>query len=439
MVDPMRPWLNKDTEQAATPAPEGDPVEAAPWLTIVGIGDGGLESLTAEGLAAIASADTIFGGERHLAMLDDDTTGERIAWASPFLDGIDALIACTGSPTVVLATGDPLWFGVGSTLARHVEPGAMRVVPNLAAFQLAAARLGWPLQDCRCLTVHGRPVDAVARHLAPGQRLLVYSADASSPQALARLLTGRGYGPSRIIVLEHLGGPAERVLDTSANGFDLDGLADLNTVAIECVAGRAAQPRPTVPGLPDDAFVHDGKMTKRVLRALAIAALEPLPGRLLWDVGAGAGSIAVEWLRASERCRAIAIEPKPERRAMISENAAILGVPEIEIIEGTAPAAFAGLDQPDSIFIGGGLTDGVFDEAWDALKPGGRMVAHAVTLESEAILLELQARLGGELMRIAIDRAEKVGPYRGFKPAMPVIHWHVTKPHPKVPVAAPLV
>ena len=439
MVDPMRPWLNKDAEKAEASPAQKAPVGAEPWLTVVGIGDAGLSSLTSEGLAAIAAADTIFGGERHLAMLDDDTTGERIAWASPFSDGIDALIACTGSPTVVLATGDPLWFGVGATLARHVEPGAMRVIANVAAFQMAAARLGWALQDCRCLTVHGRPVDSVARHLAPGQRLIVYSADGSSPQALARLLTSRGYGQSRMVVHEHLGGTAERILETSANGFDLDGLADLNTVAIDCVAGRGAQPRPTVPGLPDDAFLHDGKMTKRVLRALAIAALEPLPGRLLWDVGAGAGSIAVEWLRACERCRAIAIEPKPERRAMIFENAAILGVPEIEIIEGSAPAAFAGLDAPDSIFIGGGLTDGIFDEAFDALKPGGRLVAHAVTLESEAILLDLHARLGGELMRIAIDRAEKVGPYRGFKPAMPVIHWHVTKPDPKLPVAATTV
>ncbi|MEF2550783.1 precorrin-6y C5,15-methyltransferase (decarboxylating) subunit CbiE [Aurantimonas sp. A2-1-M11] len=399
---------------------------AQPWLTVVGIGDGGLDSLSSEALDALRAAHTIFGGERHLAMLDD-FDAQQIAWERPFGDSMVALQACAGSPTVVLATGDPMWFGVGATLTRHVDPAEMRVLPAPSAFQLAAASLCWPLADCQCLTVHGRPLEAVARHLAPGARLLIYSEDGGSPQKLARLLTGRGYGPSRMIVCEHLGGTRERIRATVAADFDLEGIADLNTVAVECLPGRAAEPRPLVPGLADDAFVHDGKMTKRVLRGLAIAALQPLPGHLLWDVGAGSGSISVEWLRTAPGMAAIAIEPVEARLAMIRENAEALGVPELRILAGTAPAAFADLPAPDAVFIGGGLTDGVFDAAWAALKPGGRMVAHAVTLESEVILLDLHARLGGELMRIQVDRAEKVGPYRGFRPAMPVIHWHVTK------------
>jgi len=401
---------------------------ARPWLTVIGIGDGGLTTLPDEARAALDAAETVFGGERHLTMLED-SHARTVAWAKPFADSLAALKARTGTPTVVLATGDPMWFGVGATLTRHFSPEEMQVIPAPSAFQLAAARVVWPLADCRCrcLTVHGRPVETVNRYLAPSARLLIYAEDASSPQAIARLLTGRGFGPSRVVVLEHLGGERERIRETTAAGFDLADIADLNTVAVECVVGRAATPRPLVAGLSDDAFVHDGKMTKRVLRALAIAALEPLPDQCLWDVGAGSGSISIEWLRSGAGMSAVAIEPVAERLAMIAENAAALGVPELAIVGGEAPAAFAELAPPDAVFIGGGLTDGVFDAAWGALKPGGRMVAHAVTLESEAILIALHAKLGGELMRIGVERAEKVGPYRGFKPAMPVVHWHVTK------------
>ncbi|MBO0903613.1 precorrin-6y C5,15-methyltransferase (decarboxylating) subunit CbiE [Jiella sonneratiae] len=428
MSDPVRPWLSGRAETEEGERPEGG--AARPWLTVVGIGDAGLASLTGEALDAIDGATTIFGGERHLALLGE-TRAETIVWDKPFSEALGRLLARAGTPTVVLATGDPMWFGVGATLARHVGPKDMRVVTQPSAFALAAARLGWPLQNAACLTVHGRPVDQLSRHLFPGERLLILSEDGASPREIARLLTSRGFGQSRLTVLEHLGGERERVLQAPAAGYDLEDAAALNLVAVECVAGRAATPRPLVAGLPDDAFVHDGKMTKRTLRALAIAALEPMPGALLWDVGAGAGSIAVEWLRGAQRTRAVAIEPRPERCQAIAENAATLGVPELLIVEGSAPAAYAGLDQPDAVFIGGGLSEGVFAAAWEALKPGGRMVAHAVTLESEAILIDLHGRLGGELLRVAIDRAEAVGPFRGFRPAMPVVHFHVTKPHPR--------
>lgn len=397
-----------------------------PWLTLVGIGDGGLSSLSADALDALHAAETIVGGERHLKMLSG-FKARLVPWGTPFEAALEGLLARAGKPTVVLATGDPMWFGVGATLAARLRPGAMEVLPAPSAFSLAAAKLSWPLQDCACLTVHGRPVDALNRHLAPGARLLVYSAGGESPAEIARQLTGRGFGASRIIVLEHLGGPRERVREATARDFELQDIADLNTVAIECRMGRAGEARSLVPGLPDDAFVHDGKMTKRPLRALALAALEPFPGELLWDVGAGSGSIGIEWMRAAQGARAVAIEHKPDRLALIEENARSLGVPDLERIEGQAPAAYEGLEAPDAVFIGGGLTDDVFEEAWDALKPGGRLVAHAVTLESEAILIDLHARHGGELMRLGIERAETIGPYRGFKPAMPVVHWHVKK------------
>lgn len=396
------------------------------WLTIVGIGDGGFATLTPEARAAVGTATTIFGGKRHLAMLGEHRA-RRIEWLQPFARSIEAVAERRGRPTVVLATGDPMWFGVGATLSRSFPAGEMRVIAAPSAFSLAAAKLGWPLEETACLTVHGRPLEAVTRHLQPGARLLVLSEDGESPRALARLLTSRGYGPSRLTILEHLGGPKERVRDAAAGAFDLTDIADLNTVAIECRPGRAAEPRPMVPGLPDEGFIHDGKMTKRVLRALAIAALGPLPGDLLWDVGAGSGSISVEWLRSGARLRAFAIEPIPSRRSMIAENAAAFGVPELQIVAGRAPEAFQALEAPDAVFLGGGLSDGVFDAAFAALKPGGRIVAHAVTLESEAILIGLHAEHGGELLRIAVEKAEPVGPYRGFKPSMTVVHWHLTK------------
>ena len=401
-----------------------------PWLTVIGIGDSGIDSLSSEALDALHAAETIFGGERHLAMLKG-FSARTIPWALPLKEGIAELVAFSGNPTAVLATGDPMWFGIGATLAGTLEPGEMRVLPSPSAFSLAASRLGWPLQDCDCLTVHGRPVEALNRVLAPGARLLAYSQDGESPRAIARLLTGRGFGASRVVVLEHLGGDEERIRAATALDFDLNDVADLNMVAVECVAGRAAEPRPLVPGLPDDAFVHDGKMTKRVLRALAIASLEPLPGQLLWDIGAGSGSISVEWMRSARGARAIAIEPVEERCAMIAENAQAFGVPDLAIVTGEAPEALRGLQAPDAVFVGGGLTDGVFETAFEALKPGGLIAAHAVTLESEAILLDLHARLGGELMRVGVERAEPVGPYRGFRPAMPVLHWHYRKALPR--------
>ncbi|KAB0679644.1 precorrin-6y C5,15-methyltransferase (decarboxylating) subunit CbiE [Aureimonas leprariae] len=399
-----------------------------PWLTVIGIGDGGLGTLSPEQRRALDMAECVFGGARHLAMLDAGAR-ELVPWRSPFSEAINDLAARRGRRVAALASGDPTWFGLAGTLFRSIDPAEMRVLPGVSSFSLAAARLGWPLETCETLSVHGRPIEGIDLRLVPGARLLVYARDGDSPREIARRLTGRGYGPSRLVVLEHLGGAEERVIETTASGFDLDRSADLVTVAVECVAGRGAIPRPFVPGLPDDAFVHDGKLTKRVGRALALAALQPMPGALLWDVGSGCGSVAVEWARAAKDTVAIAIESREDRLRMIAENADALGAAaSIEIVEGRAPDALAGLLRPDAVFVGGGLSDGVLDPCWTALLPGGRLVAHAVTLESEAILLDAYARLGGELTRLHVEHAAPVGPFHGWKPSMPVLHWAATKP-----------
>lgn len=402
---------------------------ASPWLTVIGIGDGGLASLTAEQQAALAEAEIVFGGERHLAMLGREAL-RTMRWRTPFLDSLADLEANRHRRVVILATGDPMWFGVAGTLAGRYGPDEMRVLPGPSAFQLAAARLGWALEEVDCISAHGRDHAAIQRFVLPGARLLVLSADGRTPGRIGQLLRSRGYGESRVTVLQHLGGRSEAAIHTTADALADDAFADLNLVAVRCVADVAAPLLPQVAGLPDEAFVHDGKMTKRVARALAIAALAPYPDALLWDIGAGCGSISVEFMRGARGAGAVAVEPVEERRRMIEANADALGVPGLTILAGKAPDALTALTAlPDAVFLGGGLSDGVFDHAWTALRPGGRMVAHAVTLESEGILLDLHARHGGELMRIEVQRAEPVGPFRGWRPAMPVVHWHVTKPY----------
>lgn len=410
------------------PAIDREPSTSSPWLFVIGIGDGGLASLTGEQRQALDAAEVVFGGNRHLKMLQG-YAGESLRWRSPFKDSLADIEARRGRRVVILASGDPLWFGVAGTLAATYGPDEMHILPGPSAFQLAAARLGWVVEETTCVSAHGLPVEGIHRFVQPEARLLVLSSDGATPQKISALLVARGYGASRLTILEHLGGPLERRMGAKAETFEASGIAALNIVAVECVACAETLLLPAVPGLPDEAFVHDGKMTKRVLRALAIAALGPTPGTLLLDIGAGSGSISVEWMRAARGALAVAVEPVAERRAMIEANALALGTPGLSILAGKAPDAIEGMGQrPDAIFIGGGLSDGVFDAAWAVLKPGGRMVAHAVTLESEAILLALHARLGGELMRVEVQRAEPVGPFRGWRPAMPVVHWHLTKP-----------
>ncbi len=399
-----------------------------PWLTILGIGDDGVQSLTPAALALLTSAKRVIAPERVLASLTLPGHVALEPWTGRIHETIDALLSRRGEPVTILATGDPMHFGIGATMAKRLAKGEMRVIPSPSAFSLAAARLGWALQDVECLSLHGRAVAALGAHLQPGRRVLALTSHGGTVREAAALATEAGFGASRLTVLEHMGGRDERMVETSAVAAQTGEFADFNTLALELLHDGSTPWRPRVPGLPDDAFEHDGQLTKREVRAATLAALAPFDGGLLWDIGAGCGSIAIEWMRSARGARAIAIEPSASRRAMIAANALALGVPGLAVIDGEAPAALAGLAAPDAVFIGGGLNDdGVFETAFAALKPGGRLVANVVTLEGEARLAALHGAHGGALCRIAVSRASPVGPFRGFKPLMTVTQWEITK------------
>ena len=391
-----------------------------PWLAVVGIGEDGLSGLASAAAALVETAEVLVGGARHLDMVSD-TGAERLVWERPLGLTIDKVAARRGRRVTVLASGDPMWHGVGVSLTRRFELQEMTIVPQPSAFSLAAARLGWPLADCAAVTLHGRPLDTLRLQLAPRRRVLALSENTSTPKEVAELLTGLGWGPSRLTVLAHLGGPREAVFEAEAQDWDARGVPDLNTIAIECRPGRGARALSRLAGLPDEAFEHDGQLTKREVRAATLAALAPVPGETLWDIGAGCGSVAIEWLRASDGRAAIAIERDPGRVAMIARNAASLGVPGLCIMRGTAPEALEGLPRPDAIFIGGGIgAPGLLTAAWAHLPPGGRLVANVVTAEGEAQLLEWRARHGGALTRISVSRAEPVGPHHLWRSLAPV-------------------
>jgi precorrin-6B C5,15-methyltransferase / cobalt-precorrin-6B C5,C15-methyltransferase len=409
--------------------PLRQPAPGTRWLSIVGIGEDGISGLGEAASNAIQSAEIVFGGKRHLALAAGLITGEARAWPSPFEQGMDAVAGLRGRSVCVLASGDPFLHGVGATLAGRIDPSEMNVLPAPSAFSLAAARLGWPLQTVRTVSLHGKDPNLIRPELHPGARILALTSDGDGPATLARLLCELGFGQSRLTVLEALGGPAERIRTQTASAFSLSTVNPLNLIAIEVVAEPDARILPLGFGLLDDLFEHDGQITKREIRAMTLAALAPRRGELLWDVGAGSGSVAIEWMLADRSMRAVAIEADRERAARIAWNAAACGVPGLLVVEGVAPPAFAGLDQPDAIFIGGGGTDpGVLDAALDGLKHGGRLVANAVTLEMEAILLAKHRELGGGLVRVAISRASPVGSMSGWRPAMPVTQWSWVKP-----------
>jgi precorrin-6Y C5,15-methyltransferase (decarboxylating) len=390
------------------------------WLSVVGIGEDGIGGLSAAARAALDSADLLIGGERHLGMIPDDGR-ERHCWPTPMSDLLDRIPEMRGRKVCVLASGDPMFFGVGATLAQRVPFEEMTVLPAPSAFSLAAARLGWPLHRTATISLHGRPIETLALHVAPGARLLMLTADASTPAAVRDFLVARGFGESRMICLAHMGSEKETRFEATANGWGA-AVPDLNTLAVECVAAPDAVWHPRT-GLPDDAFEHDGLITKREFRALALAKLMPHPGGLLWDIGAGSGSIAIEWMRAADHARAVALEPNDSRRAAAARNATTLGAPGLELIGARAPEALAVLPAPDAIFIGGGLTPRTLAACLDALRPGGRLVAHSVSLQSEAMLLAAYQRHQGELVRIAVDRAAPLGAMTAWQPARPVMQW----------------
>ena len=400
---------------------------ATPWLNIIGIGDDGLDGLSPVARSILDSAEIVFGGRRHLAMLGDEPRA-HVEWLTPFAESTEILTQYKGRAVAVLATGDPMWFGAGSTLARSIPSSEMRIIPAPSAFSLAAARLGWPLDQIDCLTVHGRPMETILPFIVPGAKLLIYGHDGETPQKLAALLRERGYGDSEMTALSHLGGSGEAMRCAAPKDWANAALPSLTTLAIACVAAPGASVLSTMPGLPDGAYQHDGQLTKREVRAVTLAALTPLRNQLLWDVGAGCGSIGIEWCRAAKGARACAFESDPSRLDMIRANALALGVPDLDIIEGRAPDSLAGRAAPDAIFIGGGLSaDRMVDICWAALKPGGRLVANAVTVEGEQQLSTAYQSLGGELIRLAISLAGPMGDFRGWRPIMPVTQLRVSK------------
>jgi precorrin-6Y C5,15-methyltransferase (decarboxylating) len=412
------------TDFSGLPESSADNAPPAPWLSIIGIGEDGVSGLGDRARQAVSQAAVVFGGKRHLELAASIITGDARPWPVPFDIEMRSVLAERGKKICVLASGDPLLFGVGVTLLRQLPREEVVTLPAPSAFSLAASRLAWPLQSVECVSLHGRPLDLVRPYLHAGTKIIVLTSDAAGPASLAALLSEAGFGASRFILLEALGGAKECIRETQAANFAFDDVNALNVVAVEIAAADRARVFSLASGLDDGLFEHDGQITKREIRAVTLSALAPKRGELLWDIGAGSGSIGIEWMLAHHSLRAIAIEANAERAARIRRNASAFGVPFLKIVEGTAPAAFAGLPQPDAIFIGGGGSEaGVLDAALAALAVGGRLVANAVTLEMEAVLLAAQARLGGSLIRLEVSRASPVGQMQGWRPAMPVTQW----------------
>lgn len=404
------------------------PETSRPWLAILGLGEDGLDGLSPAARRLLDQAELVVGGKRHLDLVGA-VKGERLAWPSPLTDAFPQILARRGRPVVVLASGDPFSYGVGSLLARHVPPTEYLTIPAPSAFSLAASRVGWAVQDCALVTLHGRAFEKIVPHLQPGRRILVLSWDGTTPGRLAEHLRGHGMGRSKLIVLEAMGGQRERVHVSTALDFDRGDLDPLNTVAIEVVADANARVLPLSSGIPDAFFDNDGQITKREIRAATMSKLAPRHGELLWDVGAGTGSIAVEWMLADPTNRAVAIEPRADRLARIGRNAAAFGVPDLTIVEGFAPAALDGLPTPNAIFLGGGGSDTALVQlCMDRLAPGGRLVINAVTIETQAEVIGHFNAHGGDLVQISIARAVPLGRFHGFKPAMPIVQWTWEKP-----------
>lgn len=378
----------------------------------------------------VARGELVAGGARHLALAAPliGAAAERLAWPSPLEAAFETLARWRGRRVVVLASGDPFNYGIGKQLAERFPAGEMVCLPQPSAFSLAAARMGWSLPDTALVTLHGRSIESIVRHLYPGARILALSWDGATPAALAALLVSRGLDGSRLTVLEAMGGQRERVRSVTAAAFDLGDTNPLNTIAVEVTAQPGGVVLPVAAGLDDALFESDGQLTRRDVRAVTIGALEPQPGQLLWDIGLGAGSVAIEWLLRHTSLKAIGVEERADRADRARRNAVRLGAPELSIVTGQAPAALEGLQAPDAVFIGGGISEaGVFEAAWQALKPGGRLVANVVSLEGEVRLAALHRVHGGEMVRIALSRLEAVGTMHGWRPAMAVTQWRTRK------------
>jgi len=410
------------------------------WLCVIGIGEDGWDDLSADARDLLYESEIVLGGERHLKMLPKDWEGERIVWSSPIREAVSKIVSwrpedsASVQKVAIMASGDPLCYGIATKLLRHLPIEEIWIKPALTTFSLMCSRIGWSLPDVETLTIHGRPVEMLHPFVQPGAKLLVLSKGEESPEKAAKLLCARGFGKSIITVLEHLGGRKERQFSGPADSWNHPEGAALNAMAIECIPESNATILSRIPGLPDEAFFHDGQLTKREIRAVSLSRLMPVVDQVLWDVGAGCGSVAIEWMRTSPRCRAVAIEKSKSRLKLIEQNSQELGVPMLQIISGSAPEVLADLPAPDAVFIGGGLSSGnLLQTCWNALKPGGRLVANAVTLEGEQKLLQWQnenagkSGASGDLTRLSISRAEKIGKFQGWKEMRSVIQLAVIK------------
>lgn len=402
-----------------------------PAVVVAGIGADGWDGLGRSAREAVAGVEVLFGSARQLALVPEEFGGERIRWPSPLVPALPGLFErYRGRRVGVLASGDPMFYGIGATLAGLLGSAALRVFSQPSSASLACARLGWGLERTPVVSVVGRPLAAVLPELTHRRRLLVLSADQDSPGQLAELLRDSGFGASTVTVLEQLGGPGERIRSAVAADWRLPAGDPLNIVAIECVADPKCPRATRIAGLPDELFGGDGQLTKAEVRALTLSALAPAPGELLWDIGGGSGSIAIEWCRTDPACRAISFERLDHRRRQIADNAAALGVPHI-IVRGEAHSELAGTvgqAPPDAIFVGGGLTQsGLLETCWSHLRQYGRLVANAVTAESEALLLRWAGAHGGELRRFQVYRAEPLGGFTTWRPQLPVTQWSVIK------------
>lgn len=397
-------------------------------VTVVGIGVDGYAGLGPAGRAAVDAAGVVIGGQRQLDLLPASVTAERIAWPSPLRPAVKELVARHGERgLVVLGSGDPLHHGIGRTLAEELDPLTVFVIPHPGSVSFACARMRWPVEGTPVVSSLTGNVAEVLRYAGDGNRALVLNRDASTPQALAALLTEHGFGGSRITVLSDLGGQ-ERSLRGFADQADYWSGQQPGAVSVSAVEFRGAPALPLTPGLPDELFDTDGQLTKRHVRALTLSTLAPRPGELLWDIGGGSGSIAIEWLRAHPANRALAVEKDDVRSGRIGRNAVALGVPALEVVTGTAPEALAGLPTPDVVFVGGGLTAaGLFEACWAALPAGGRFVTNAVTLESQALVTRLRAEHGGELVKIDVAKSTAVGGFTGWRAAMTLVQWSAEK------------
>jgi precorrin-6Y C5,15-methyltransferase (decarboxylating) len=454
------------------------------WLHIIGVGEMGVAALSASNRLIVTYAETVLGPARYLAELeeslrvsdspsefspsdmvnrrgleavakalleveqetaDEDEDAEEgedefprrgdedmpglIEWEGSLDRMIGQVLRLRDSPTVILATGDPMWFGIGATLAKHLGPEEFEIHPHPSAFQLAAAALRWPLQHIDCISLHGRPIETIHPLVVPGNRILALTSDANTAHDVAELLVARGFSNSMMTVLESLGGPAERITSSPAVDLDVATIGDFYVLGIDCVASADAILLTRTPGLPDSAFQHDGQLTKREIRAATVAKLMPSAGQVLWDVGAGCGSVAIEWMRAARDAEAVAFERDEERLKLIALNASALGVPGLRIEEGDAPASLQAVPAPDAVFIGGSVAnDEIFTACWQALKPGGRLVANAVTVDGELALFARQKRYGGDLVRLDTATLDTVGEQKVMRPRMAVLQWSVVKP-----------